>query len=153
MRANTTQLMKVVQMMPILSFFQQLTSAKESSRTNKLRSGNASNNISASREKNQDGLLVMLKYWIRDSGIILNKLNYSIFLLAKIMKKENAGKNGDKRNCWKKSLITRNKKVKEEERKTKQAEAEVVPSSSSVKANLSLVKLLLEIKLNFSSNF
>ena len=35
----------------------------------------------------------------------------------------------------------------------KQAEAEVVPSSSSVKAKLSLVKLLLELKLSFSSDF
>ena len=35
----------------------------------------------------------------------------------------------------------------------KQAEAEVVPSSSSVKAKLSLVKLLLEIKRSFSSDF
>ena len=35
----------------------------------------------------------------------------------------------------------------------KQAEAEVVPSSSSVKAKLSLVKLLFEIKLSFSSDF
>ena len=34
-----------------------------------------------------------------------------------------------------------------------QAEAEVVPSSSSGKAKLSLVKLLLEIKLSFSSEF
>ena len=37
---------------------------------------------------------------------------------------------------------------------TEQAEAEVVPSSSSVKAKLSLVKLLLlEIKSSFSSDF
>ena len=35
----------------------------------------------------------------------------------------------------------------------KQAEAEVVPSSSSVKSKLSLVKLLLEKKLSFSSDF
>ena len=35
----------------------------------------------------------------------------------------------------------------------KQAEAEVVPSSSSVKAKLCLVKLLLEIKQSFSSDF
>ena len=33
-----------------------------------------------------------------------------------------------------------------------QAEAEVVLSSSSVKAKLSLVKLLLEIELSFSSD-
>ena len=37
---------------------------------------------------------------------------------------------------------------------TEQAEAEVVPSSSSVKAKLSLVKLLLlEIKSSFPSDF
>ena len=35
----------------------------------------------------------------------------------------------------------------------KQAEAEVVPSSSSVETKLSLVKLLFEIKLSFSSDF
>ena len=33
---------------------------------------------------------------------------------------------------------------------TEQAEAEVVPSSSSVKAKLSLVKLLLEIELSLA---
>ena len=38
-------------------------------------------------------------------------------------------------------------------KKIEQAEAEAVPSSSSVKAKLSLVKLLLEIKLSFSSDF
>ena len=37
--------------------------------------------------------------------------------------------------------------------RVKQAEAEVVPSSSSVKAKLRLVKLLLEIKLSFSCDF
>ena len=35
----------------------------------------------------------------------------------------------------------------------KQAETEVVPSSSSVKAKSSLVKLYLGVKLSFSSDF
>ena len=34
-----------------------------------------------------------------------------------------------------------------------QAEAEIVPSSSSVKAKIRLVKSLLEIKLSLSSDF
>ena len=38
-------------------------------------------------------------------------------------------------------------------KREEQAEAEVVPSSSSVKAKLSVLKLLLDIKLSFSSDF
>ena len=48
---------------------------------------------------------------------------------------------------------TRKTEFKEMRKNEEQAEAEVVPSSSSVKAKLSLVSLLLEINLRFSSDF